>query len=233
MALKSESTESLEVRLRHWDDAYKNSIVPPYPSQFAVFACDFLKPDQNIVEFGCGSGRDSLFFAWQAFSVIGLDGSEVAIERCRTEAERPITRTPDFRRLLVEGSWKEEDLREIASDILSRLDLSRPTMVYARFFLHILTIEEQTRFLDLLMLLARPGTMYAFEFRTHRDQGQSKIAQPHYRRFINPIEFIEEIKSRSFKVEYFIESFGLAKYKTEDAHIARVIFQPQNAAKQP
>ncbi|WNK00305.1 class I SAM-dependent methyltransferase [Thalassospiraceae bacterium LMO-JJ14] len=224
MTTTPEDSKSLAERLKHWDQAYKKSSVPPYPSQFAVFVCDYLSANQNIVEFGCGSGRDSIFFAWQGYKVVGLDGSGAAIDICHREAARTLAETAEFRRLLVEESWDEKQLDQLSSHILGSLDPARATMVYARFFLHILTAMEQKKFLDLLMRLSDPGMMYAFEFRTHRDQGQSKIAQPHYRRFIDPIEFIQDIKARGFKVDYFIESFGMAKYKTEDAHVARVVF---------
>ncbi len=34
-----------------------------------------LKPGANILEFGCGTGRDSLFFAQRGFNVTSYDGS--------------------------------------------------------------------------------------------------------------------------------------------------------------
>lgn len=89
-------------RLKHWDKTYKSNDLPTYPSQFAVFVCDYLDPEQNLVEFGCGSGRDSMFFAWQGFKVFGFDGCETAIAKCTRLASLVESTIPDFNQLLIE-----------------------------------------------------------------------------------------------------------------------------------
>ncbi|MBO6518900.1 MAG: methyltransferase domain-containing protein [Rhodospirillales bacterium] len=216
--------QSIEARLAHWDKTYQNYELPNYPSQFAVFVCDYLDNKQNIIEFGCGSGRDALFFAGLGFKVSGFDGSKVGIERCIGNTPDDVSSRPAFKHLRIDGDWSGEQLAEISAGIRSSLDTSQRTLVYARFFLQSITKEEQQNFLDLLLALDVRNMMCAFEFRTLRDEGQSKITQPHYRRFIDSLQLLKEMDSRGFNIEYFVEGFGLAKFKTEDAHVARVVF---------
>lgn len=220
---ESEGPRSIENRIGHWDRTYQHDGLPTYPSQFAVFVCDYLKPGQNVVEFGCGTGRDANFFARQGYRVFGFDASEAAIARCRAAAPSECAAAPVFSQLSISDGWTGDDLSRESRGISSALDLSTDILVYARFFLHAITADEQAQFLELLRLIGDPGIMCAFEFRTLRDAGQSKIAQPHYRRFVDPLHLLEELEARGFKLEYFVEGFGMAKYKTEDAHVARVV----------
>ena len=45
----------------------------------------------------------------------------------------------------------------------------------------------------------------------------------HYRRFINIGLFKKEFKNNGFKIKFMLSSFNLAKFKTENPHICRMI----------
>jgi hypothetical protein len=101
--------------------------------------------------------------------------------------------------------------------------LSR-TVVYARFFMHAITESEERSFLGLAAQLTQAEDMLAVEFRTSRDVAQSKVTGAHYRRFIDPLQFLNRVTEYGFTATYFVEGFGFAKYMEDDAHVARFIF---------
>ena len=74
-----ENPKTEDGRLSYWDHYYEGRASASIPSQFAVFLCDYLQPTQNVIEFGCGNGRDSFFFASQGYRLLGLDASGQAI----------------------------------------------------------------------------------------------------------------------------------------------------------
>jgi hypothetical protein len=53
-----------------WEGFYKNGTLTKEPSPFAKW-CNFFA--QDIVEFGCGNGRDLMFFKENANRVVGID----------------------------------------------------------------------------------------------------------------------------------------------------------------
>ncbi len=225
--MKSASENALEIssRKEHWDQFYRDDNAPAYPSQFAVFVCDYLEQRQNIVEFGCGLGRDALFFSSMGFRTIGFDASQEAIKSCTRKSTQRGFDHSTFRQLSIKTEIDATEVDNVGTEIRDFIDASVPTMVYARFFVHAITPDEESSFFRILKFLQSLNVMCAFEFRTHRDQPQEKITSPHYRRFINPVSFLERIGPIGFHVDYQVEGFGYAKYQSEDAHVARVMLR--------
>ena len=201
----------------YWDGFYKgqqkvNSEL--LPSQFAVFFLNEIGSDKlNIIDIGCGNGRDSFMFSKFNHNVIGIDGSTEAINYCNSKkvngAQFVISSIDDF---------------NLIEKVKSYINGNR-TVIYSRFFLHAINESSQNSFLKISRELLEKGELLFIEFRTNKDKFQKKMTQDHYRRFINPIDFIETAIGFSFKVRYFVEGYGLAKYKDDDAHVARFILE--------
>ncbi len=211
--------------LSYWNDYYEDVLSTSalnLPSQFGVFVAGELDDTiDTIVDFGCGTGRDSFMFLSQGYSVVGLDASESAIKDCKTHLEekyRAASKRARFARHIV-GS-------DSASTILDVGANARSIAVYARFFLHAIDEDGETAFFDTVRSLGKSIGLLALEFRTERDAPQAKITPEHYRRFIRPETVIEKGLLSGFRVEYFIEGFGLAKFRGDDAHVARLLFVP-------
>ena len=85
-----------ETTAEYWNRYYGARDIsgcPNIPSQFAAFVALEVGADSTIVDVGCGSGRDSLFFANAGFNVLGVDASSAAVSLCqRTAEERGINR---------------------------------------------------------------------------------------------------------------------------------------------
>lgn len=204
----------------YWNDYYEESTAvaaPKVPSQFAAFVISELKGiETNIVDVGCGNGRDSLFFARHGFDVVGIDGSVTAIENCMSE--------PAANAHFLCASVTDPNL---ASRIIDEFqETPQDITVYARFFIHAIDDETQEQFLNTCRSLVGENGRVALEFRTDRDQMQTKITPEHYRRYVNPLKFIEYANKTGLKASYFVEGFGYAKYRDDDAHVARFILEP-------
>lgn len=73
----------------YWDDAYKKGVHwEEGHSKGAEEFSKMLKPKSSILDIGCGSGRDSIFFAKNGFDVTGIDISEEAISKAKAAAEK-------------------------------------------------------------------------------------------------------------------------------------------------
>ncbi len=205
----------------YWQGVYTNASgkgIPSIPSQFAAFVAGELVPAALVVEIGCGNGRDAIFLGQYGHQVIGFDSSMAAIEHCKELEPR--------------GSKVTFQCADISSpNVLAELQpmLVRQgiteIMVYSRFFLHAVPHSIQTALLCLVKTLGtRLPTRLAVEFRTLHDAALPKTAPDHFRRFVDPLELVDEAEGLGFKTDYFVEGIGYAKRGSEDAHVARCIF---------
>jgi SAM-dependent methyltransferase len=201
-------------RSSYWNSYYGAAGTrPAIPSQFAVFVAGELDGLHRVIDLGCGTGRDALYFSQLGHEVIGVDASDAAVEVAGTAAAELGTSARFVQSVITDPS------------LASRLPSSElPTLVYARFFLHALNEVEELSLLDLAQAITRSGDILATEYRTVRDSSGAKVTGKHYRRFIKPADFQANAISRDFEVEYAVEGFGHAKYKADDAYVARELF---------
>jgi len=208
--------EATRARIDYWDDYYAARATPVrrLPSQFATFVAGELDRRHRVIELGCGDGRDAMFFASYGHEVGGVDASHAAVEACRRLAET---------------------LGETATFIVARIEEAGlaarvkgdegPRVVYARFFLHAITEVEEESLLDLAAAATEPGDLLAVEYRTVRDSSGAKVTEAHYRRYVLPAAFEARALARGFDVVYAVEGFGFAKYRQDDAYVARTLFR--------
>lgn len=198
----------------YWNDYYSTPgtrLVLSHPSQFAVFFAGEIGDSKNVVDLGCGNGRDSLFFASRGLNVLGLDSSATAIEECSAQAKNQGLSNANFG---VANLGKP--------GVIEALDLPMNPLFYARFFMHALDQGQQEAVLAGVRERIGTGT-FGLEFRTSRDRVQPKVTETHYRRFIDPMEFAANAISFGFRVDYFVQGFGYAKFGSDDAHVARFV----------
>ena len=205
----------------YWDEYYKGRTPPPIPSQFSVFVLNEIPDPGLIVELGCGSGRDSLFFASQDILTVGVDASASAIELCRQQARARGLRKARFLQAHVEDENLADQLNGVTADVVTR---AQSALVYARFFVHAITDDQEVALFRAAKTIFADASAYlAVEFRTHRDVEQRKVTSGHYRRYVNPLEFSARARDEGFEITYFVDGFGFAKYREDDAHVARFI----------
>lgn len=216
-----DSSASYREHPSYWNDFYRrgHAAAPRLPSQFAAFALgEMLTPDSptgqidGVIEFGCGNGRDSQLFAAHGLSVMGLDESIEAIGLCRTAG------LPVHARFECCAAGHSRDVIEAFTEQHSRV------AVYARFFLHAISEEDERCLLALLQATLPEGAPLFLEYRTTADADQHKIfGESHYRRYLDHRATLARIAASGFAVVYEIEGRGLAKYREEDALVGRCI----------
>ena len=53
----------------YWNQYYKNKVCSEEPSPFAQYVATLVDPGRELVELGCGNGRDAVFFAGEGLRV--------------------------------------------------------------------------------------------------------------------------------------------------------------------
>jgi cyclopropane fatty-acyl-phospholipid synthase-like methyltransferase len=204
----------MDLLMQYWDQYYaaqtsKRNLIP---SQFCVFVLGEASGVSHVVDIGCGNGRDSLYMAATGLNVLGVDASSQAIKLCKSYSSTATFETAEV------GCEAECKARAF-------LEKKGKALVYARFFLHALTEEAEDRFFALCRSVLSSSDQVALEFRTQRDAEQKKETPTHYRRFIDPLAVIVKASKYELVCEYFVEGFGFAKFKNDDAHVARMILR--------
>lgn len=211
----SGAADEAQGRRGYWDEYYtaRADARRPLPSQFATFVANELDGPRRVIELGCGTGRDSVFFALYGHDVTGVDGSPAAVRACQALNDA----------LGLSATFVAANIDDPAlADQLA--GGNGPRLVYARFFVHAITDAEEESLLDLAAKITDPGDLLAVEYRTLRDASGAKVTEQHYRRFVTPARFDARALMKGFDAVYNVEGFGFAKYKQDDAYVARAIF---------
>jgi len=204
---------------KYWNAYYGEKESLSVPSQFATFVLNEFSVKKRFVDIGCGNGRDSLFFAQYGKDVLGLDGSVAAVESCQGDAARRNLGSAQFQKLdMGDGDACEKFAVENQASWSDAL-------VYARFFLHAIDEAAELNFVKLAASLMGKSGALCLEFRTPRDEFQTKVTSAHYRRYVSPLEFIDLARDHGIGCSYFCEGFGFAKYKSDDAYVARLVME--------
>jgi hypothetical protein len=180
---------------------------------FARWVLPMLDPGQPLVEVGFGTGRDSFWFLDQGREVLGFDFAHSAVERARGHADgRGASATFELLDLYDAAAVRE------ATGIVT--SLPRPA-VYGRFLIHALEAAGRHHLFDLAA--AAGGDIY-LEFRTGKDQGERHVfGDDHFRVFLEPDLVADELRARGAVVTRSEADYGLAVYKDEDPHVARIV----------
>jgi len=199
--------------IHYWDEYYKKDNTPSFPSPFAEYVANKLSTQQDILEIGCGNGRDSKFFSSKGHHVTGLDRSREAIELCKNlYSSGPI-------------EFFYGTITEIAKTNKKKFDL-----IYSRFVIHAMSLNEELEMLKVsYQLLNKDGQLF-IECRSTNDPlsqkgeilSHTERVYGHYRRFIILDEFIQRLVQIGFVVVEAIENIGLAKFGEEDPMVIRV-----------
>jgi hypothetical protein len=204
----------------YWDAFYASkasSTVPVEPSPFALWARSMLALERPLMEFGFGTARDSLWFARQGYIVNGYDFAESAVNQARGRAH-------------AEGlaaTFTQLDLYdEAAVEIIAKsiADAENRPAIYGRFLIHSLKMDGRHTLFNMAATgLAGGGDLY-LEFRTGLDEATHHVfGEDHYRVYLDPEVVVTELVERGASIAHIQSGTGLAVYKSEDPHVARIV----------
>ena len=204
----------------YWNSYYAEQIQRKPVSQFGAFVASEFPGLDLVIDLGCGDGRDSFYFSDRGAKVLALDSSESAIAICNAQRALSFNKNAQF----ANTSITKSDCVDAVKNFMIQNQEIKSGLLYSRFVLHALTEAEEPGFLDNLAECASTfGLSLALEFRTLEDQNLVKETATHFRRFIDHENLKNELRKRSIKIDYCITGRGMAKFRNDDAHIARII----------
>lgn len=201
-------------KAQHWNSYYGSTVGTLEPSPFALAAAEQLASQCDLLEVGCGNGRDGAYFSRLGHRVVAIDASSAAAELCRrVHAESSAT--------FLEGV-----LGDFADEWAKSFDV-----LYSRFVIHAMTEAEEIALLREARDVLRPGGLLLVECRSINDPlaRQGEVLSPteriagHYRRFIVLEDFRSRLEAEGFVVEQAVEANGLARHGDEDPVVIRVV----------
>jgi tellurite methyltransferase len=207
----------------YWDSYYRQHGVPELPSQFALFVANEVMTGElaapaALLDIGCGNGRDTLFFAQLGFTIGALDRSAAAIKLC---SERLQQKCGTAAAALRVGDAAGDGLELLAAEF------EGPLLIYSRFFFHAIDEAAEASIIrSVAAVLKSRGGALALEYRTINDATSTKVTPGHYRRFIDPEAFAARMAAAGLTIQWRAEGRGMAKYRADDAHVARLIAVP-------
>ncbi len=199
----------------YWNNFYTSSLDIKEPSLFARSILPQLDKGKNLLELGCGNGRDSLFFAENGLNVIGIDASDKTIEILKSTCE------------LGNVCFVCDDF--VCSPMIFA---GQYDYCYSRFSLHAINVEQEREVIKNVYNSLKIGGKFFVEVRSINDEiyglGE-KIAEHtyiyngHFRRFIVKAELENRMKEVGFEVIYSEEKKGFAPFEEQDPLIIRMI----------
>jgi len=176
---------------QYWKDFWKLL----KPTAFAEFCAEdkIFNSIQTLVDIGCGMGRDTVFLSKYCKSTTGVD-----------YAITPVINAPGV-------SFKRISLKEL---------VQTPCVydaVYARFFLHLVSLVER------LKLLRWTKRIFMAEWRDKEDCPDNWVNPDHERYLLDSGQFKEIVIKEGFTIYHFSVGRGRAKYRKEDPLVGRII----------
>jgi len=171
----------------YWNGFYAKGVAPSIPSPFAEFCKrEYIEDGKDILEIGCGNGRDSFYFC-RTNQLVSVDASETAIKNNKKYAND----NKIFNIRFVSGFFGDAELI-----IAEKFDY-----FYSRFVLHAMDEDFEDSIITLSSKMLNSGGLFLAEFRTNKDPlsqvgvsiGENERVTDHYRRFIDSSTIISKI----------------------------------------
>ena len=204
----------------YWSEFYKSHPLEQ-PSSFARFILPYLSQSSVILEFGCGSGRDAVFFAGNhSIPVFASDraneGWERTVEAIRGEA---------FHNLVTFATVDLSDSGEVREKIREVVGIHEKSnfVAYARFLLHSIDAHQEENFFAGIASTVPEAHLVCLEYRTIEDQKIPKVFSGHSRRYINHSQLVEDVTKSGYEVLFQGSGVNLAPYRDENPFVGRLI----------
>jgi tellurite methyltransferase len=203
---------------KYWEEYYQKQRSELLPTLFAQYVMKnyIINNKSNLIELGCGNGRDSVYFADQGLNILAIDQVELEIKFLQH-------RFPEKNNL----SFSCDDFSDLGKE-------STYDIVYSRFTLHSINVFQQKRVLNWAYQQLSESGVLCVEVRGKHNELYEKgepVAQEkdayifdnHYRRFIDFDSFCTELKEIGFTIDYSEEAKGFAPFKDTNETFIRVI----------
>lgn len=200
----------------YWENFYSRQNVELRPSLFANYVDSILdKEKKNIVELGCGNGRDAIFFANEGYNVNAIDQCKSEIAFLQTQYVK-----------LTNLKFRCEDF--------TNLNNEKFDVIYSRFTLHSINKVQEKRVLEWSYRNLNEGGLFCIEVRGQKNEiyklgkqveneEDAYIYDDHYRRFLNFDTLCNDLKNLGFNIVFAAEEKGFAPFNGQDETYIRVV----------
>lgn len=212
---------SLPEASEYWREFYSSrpEQVPHEPSQFALSLSGVVPPDCTVIDIGCGTGRDSLWWARRQ-PVLAVDGSAAALEFLDREAAKAGNLPVSIHQADLSDS---ASMRSLGATVDALRGAGAKFSVYARFLLHAIPREAEFALLSWCKSTLAPGESVHLEYRASPLEPEEYVFGAHYRRPIDPIEVEAAARELGFAHATSQVSDGFAVFKGERPLVARTL----------
>lgn len=203
---------------QYWEKFYSEQKMPFKESGFARFCMrNYLKPENKLIELGCGNGRDAIYFYRMGLKV-------TAIDQCAKEIK------------FLNDVIGNDNLR-FKSDDFSALKISQKyDAIYSRFTLHAISRKQQDATLLWAIQHLNPAGLLLIEARGTKNElyglgepvkneKDAYIFDSHYRRFINKSEIVAFLKKNELAILKSSEAKGYAPFNGTNYKFIRIVAQ--------
>ncbi len=198
----------------YWNKYYGTKKIGE-PSLFAQYCLKYMKKGETLIDLGCGSGRDSVFFSQNGLNVVAIDASKVALDK-------------------IEEYDTSGQIKCVCGDFVTWMKKKESffSYCYSRFTLHALNEFQQENLLKNTYSSLKEGGYLFVETRSINDPIFDKgecvghnayVYNDHYRRFSDINELTEQIKVFGFRIIEAVEDRGFAPFGDDDPPIIRII----------
>lgn len=204
---------------KYWEKVYSKQTEEEKPSLFAVFIAENLGIyGKELVELGCGNGRDAVYFA-----NVGAKHVD-AIDQCE-----------NIINLLTHRFQQIKNLSFHCEDFTCMETKERKfDIIYSRFTLHSISKEQEQNVIQWAYQNILSGGSFCIEVRGQKNEifgvgipveGETDafILNDHYRRFLHFESFCKELTSLGFILNFAKEQKGFAPYNGQDETYIRII----------
>jgi SAM-dependent methyltransferase len=209
----------------YWDDFYASrSDTPDQPSDFAHWLADRLGEIDLLLEFGCGAGRDAIFFGKSKTRlVVATDASQAALTRLESRAEYLTLSNLITRQTSLALPASLSRLSHALDELRESFDGAVRTVFYSRFLLHAVSEDSQQNLFNFVATQARQGDVFAAEYRAADLETHQYVFGTHYRRPNDPDQVAQMCRNSGFTtVESFLSN-DFAVYQSERPLVARTL----------
>ena len=197
----------------YWNNYYSKNNKLQDPTSFAKSVINIIPDNSKIMELGCGTGRDSYYFASKGHILTACDQSEIIIKNLLQKNKN----NPYF---------LKSDIKNLSKKINDRFNI-----IYARFVLHALDDMESKEAISWTFSHLEKDGLFLSESRSIQDsifgsgdKVNNRIYKTtHQRRFLKKDELLKDLKNAGFIIDDVVENKGLAIYKDSDPVVIRIV----------
>ena len=201
----------------YWENIYSRQSEGEKPSLFAIFIAEnYDIKGKNLIELGCGNGRDAIYFA-------NANANVDAIDQCSNIIE-----------LLSYRFQKVDNLHFKCLDFTCLDDEHQYDIVYSRFTLHSISKQQEEKVLRWAYRNLTKDGKLCIEVRGQKNEiyrvgtpvegePDAFILNDHYRRFLHFETFCQDLITMGFNINYAQEQKGFAPYNGTDETYIRII----------